>query len=106
MNDILTKDERETVEKHRESHDIRFRNFKSHATVADAMCADLLAIIDNLSKRGVKKYSEEELRASFEKLHPMNLEIKANGIYRNHNTKRVWAGWKYCARFLGALEEK
>lgn len=62
MTGPLTKEERETVEKHRESHNVRFRFFNGHATVADVICADLFAIIDNLSKRGVKKYSEEELQ--------------------------------------------
>ena len=58
MTDLLTKEEREAVEgvRHRWQHE--------RSDSVDT--GELLAIIDNLSKRGVKKYSEDELRAAFE----------------------------------------
>ena len=106
MTDLLTKEERETVERIDSNH----RDFQYRWDIA---CmeedepqehrdrAALLAIIDNLSKRWVKKYSEEELRTAFRAM------IQRNVIMLTaEQTTLVEAGWLECARFLGALEEK
>ena len=62
MTDLLTKEEREAVEgvRHRWQHE--------RSDSVDT--GELLAIIDNLSKRGVKKYSEDELRAAIAVSYP------------------------------------
>jgi hypothetical protein len=91
MKDILTKEQRETVE-------------RAKALLADkwnygvgewvGVSEILLDIIGNLSKRGVKNYSEEELLAAY---------------YAQYPTMTVQgcaSEWVKCARFLGALEEK
>lgn len=59
----------------------------------DTDASELLAIIDNLSKRVVKKYSGRELMAEAKR--------QRKTIYDNPQ----YAGWIKCARFLGALEE-
>jgi hypothetical protein len=93
MTDLLTKEERETVE-------------RVKALLADkwsygvgewvGVAEILMGIIDNLSKRGVKNYSEEDLRAGFEEF---------NG-WRWNEDEENYEQWIACARFLGALEEK
>lgn len=107
MTDILTKEERETVERLRQYIEMPLRSKKS-GRLAKSYCDNLLNhtrslfdILDNLSKRGVKKYSEEELRTAFRAM------IQRNVIMLTaEQTTMVEAGWLDCARFLGALEEK
>ena len=91
MTDLLTQEEREMVERVRQ----RIREDEAWGG-CDTDAAHVLAIIDNLLKRGVKKYSEEELRAGFEEF---------NG-WRWDEDEENYEQWIVCARFLGALEEK
>jgi hypothetical protein len=96
MKDILTKEQRETVE-------------RAKALLADkwnygvgewvGVAEILMGIIDNLSKRGVKKYSEEELRAEFSK--SFSWHVDPDELYKEKES-----AWLECARFLGSLEEK
>lgn len=59
--------------------------------------------IERLSKRGVKKYSQEELRAAFE-AQPVETVFPARN--QEHIIGKVALhAWIECARFLGALEE-
>jgi len=60
--------------------------------------------IERLSKRGVKKYSEDELRAAFE-AQPVET------VFPERNQEHIIGkvalhAWIECARFLGALQEK
>ena len=60
--------------------------------------------IERLSKRGVKKYSEDELRAAFE-AQPVET------VFPERNQEHIIGkvalhAWIECARFLGALEER
>lgn len=55
--------------------------------------------IERLSKRGVKKYSEEELRAEFSK--SFSWHVDPDELYKEKES-----AWLECARFLGALQEK
>ena len=96
MTDLLTKEEHEAVEgvRHRWQHE--------RSDSVDT--GELLAIIDNLSKRGVKKYSEDELRAAFE-AQPVET------VFPERNQEHIIGkvalhAWIECARFLGALQEK
>lgn len=101
MTDLLTMDERQTVE-------------RAKALLADkwsygvgewvGVAEILMDIIDNLSKRGVKKYSEDELRAAFE-AQPVET------VFPERNQEHIIGkvalhAWIECARFLGALQEK
>jgi len=64
--------------------------------------------IERLSKRGVKKYSEEELQEGFEASCVSNKDflIKADiGNYALSHIQNRWLGFLGGARFLGALEE-
>lgn len=61
MTDLLTKEERETVERAR----LKIREDEAFDN-PHTLESELLAIIDNLSKRGAKKYSEEELEKEAE----------------------------------------
>lgn len=60
MTDLLTKEERKIVDRVRH----RIREDEAWGD-CDTDASELLAIIDNLSKRGVKKYSEDELLGWF-----------------------------------------
>jgi hypothetical protein len=91
MTDLLTKEEREEVE------GVRYRWQHERSDSVDT--GKLLAIIDNLSKRGVKKYSEEELRAEFSK--SFSWHVDPDELYKEKES-----AWLECARFLGSLEEK
>ena len=66
MTDLLTKEERETVgmvrSKYKKSHRECPTCGDYQAELRDDWIDDLLAIIDNLSKRGVKKYSREHAK--------------------------------------------
>lgn len=109
MTDILTKEERKTVEEARavlNTIDLCETAESVYDRAADlsAHVDNLLAIIDNLSKRGVKKCSEEELRSEFEN---GDVDVRRDGwSYVDIGMTNSWYGFYRCARFLGALEEK
>ena len=98
MTDLLTKEERETVE-------------RAKALLADKWGYDigewvgvtgiLLDTIDNLSKRGAKKYSKTEI------LQEWSIRSRPEGGYTT-TAESVASrdAFLACARFLGALEEK
>ncbi len=96
MTGLLTKEERETVERAQAWVDECKDNIFVHGQYYDDF-QKLLAIIDNLSKRGMKKYSEEDIIESV---------INSQGITPECCDSSVHAGIIICARFLGALEEK
>ena len=60
----LSKEERAVLDSVRGANKLRIE--LSNCGPATEDCDKLIAIFDNLSKRGVKKYSEDELRAAFE----------------------------------------
>lgn len=104
MTDPLTKEERKIVDRVRH----RIREDEAWGD-CDTDASELLAIIDNLSKRGVKKYSEDELRAGFEAscISDKAFSIKADiGNYALPHIQNRWLGFLGGARFLGTLEEK
>jgi hypothetical protein len=57
----------------------------------------------------MRKYTEQELRAEFEKANnTYRLEKDTFGrlvFYENSHVQTEWEGWLECARFLGALSE-
>lgn len=100
MTDLLTKEERETVERIRKTRTAVDREFDEEEQLEEAKDYDrLIAIIDNLSKRGVKKYSEEEVIEAVIK----KVWISLDG-YNTAFKDGVEYGIKECARFLGALD--
>lgn len=96
MSDLLTKEERETVE--------RARRMLSGFTVGWEPAkdiADLLAIIDNLSKRGVKKYSKDEVETLARKYYMIPPAVNE---YTETEALKIGA-WHDCVSALGALEK-
>ena len=100
MTDLLTKEERETVERAKKNNISAMLNpRRGYLPQAEQDRIALLAIIDNLSKRGVKKYSEDELRAAFE-AQPVET------VFPERNQEHIIGkvalhAWIECARFLG-----
>ena len=102
MTDLLTKEERAVLDSVRGANKLRIE--LSNCGPATEDCDKLIAIFDNLSKRGVKKYSEDELRAAFE-AQPVET------VFPERNQEHIIGkvalhAWIECARFLGALQEK
>ena len=64
MTDLLTKEELAVIDSVCGANKLRVELLNCGPATED--CDKLIAIFDNLSKRGVKKYSEDELRAAFE----------------------------------------
>lgn len=104
---LLTREQQDILAKARKSYQVRFDHFKGHATVADEMCADLFAIIDDLLSRAPKQYTEGELRQEFEKTRVpgmIYLSVDPHGQYHKAYVQAWWENWIACARFLGALK--
>ena len=96
MTDLLTKEEREMVEsvRHQCILDALNPNRGTSWTGAQKHRTALLTIIDNLSKRGVKKYSEKEILMAWRDAK----DVSADAYTLD--------GAVWFARFLGVLEEK
>lgn len=93
MKDILTPEQRETVERIRHEEKSRI----GCGSDSSENCSELLSIIDSLQP---KQYTEEELRAALHGIIQRNLILTTID-----QTKLIEAGWLECARFLGALKE-
>ena len=105
MKDLLAPDQRKKVEGIRA--DIAYQEKALPDYMVMEKCAlELLAILDSLQP---KKYTEEEVRAGFEKraMHiELNVEKMVHGGYLNDLTWKLFQEWKACARFLGVIEEE
>lgn len=96
MTDLLTKEERQTVERAR----LKIREDEAFDNL-HTLESELLAIIDNLSKRGVKKYSKTEI------LQEWSVRSRPEGGFSTvWETNASRDAFLACARFLGALEEE
>lgn len=93
MNDILTKEERETVERIRKRRTSKGADFENYEDVESTEDFErVFSLLDNLSKRGVKKYAIESLKD-----HPeYGDRLKYVSDYRH--------GFSDALCFLGALE--
>lgn len=105
MTDLLTKEERETVERIRARRTANGDQFEEYEDIEGTKDFErLFAIIDNLSKRGVKKYSEEELQELCHKR--LDERTFGNDHLKWRSFEIYLDGWVEFARFLGVLEEK
>lgn len=99
MNDILTKEERETVER---AKALLAEKWSYGVGEWVGVAEILMDIIDNLSKRGVKKYSEEEVETLALKYYMIPPAVNE---YTETEALKIGA-WHDCVSTLGALEEK
>jgi hypothetical protein len=104
---LLTPEERETVERAR----LKIREDEAFDS-SNTLEGSLLAIIDSISQREPKQYTEEEMKSAYNDYEYKILKTEAEYVRRmiyagggkSDIRSEYMAGWLMCAKFLGALK--